>query len=164
MNKARAEVNETRAVSPRLRVGGEYTLSTSILLSWLQGLRKGRIDVHLETVVDAAERLMEMVQQDKLDIAVLYSPLRRKGVRSTLVMHKELVCVSTQAGCRRVETENYVYVDWGPDFAAQHKHALPELEGATTRIGLGPLALRYLVRVGGSGYFRTRAVDVEGWI
>src|SRR5690606_37310464 len=87
-----------------------------------------------------------------------YSPLRRKGVKSTLVMQEELVCVSTQPGCRRVETDSYIYVDWGPDFGAQHKHALPDLDNVSTRIGLGPLALRYLLRVGGTGYFRTRAV------
>lgn len=157
-NKARQDMCETNSLAPRLRLGGEFALSNSILLNWLVGLRRDRTDVHLQTVVESPERLMEMVQLDKLDVAVLYSPLRRKGVKSHLVLQEELICVSTEPGRRLVTAENYVYVDWGPDFAAQHSHALPELSDVATRIGLGPLALRYLVRVGGAGYFRTRAV------
>ncbi len=156
--KARDEVRDATPAPSRIRLGGEFALSTSLFLSWLVKIRSQRADLHLETVVDSVERLMEMVQQGKLDMAVLYSPLRRKGVRSHLVLQEELICVSTERGCRRVTPETYVHVDWGPDFAAQHSHALPELEHVATRIGLGPLALRYLVRVGGAGYFRTRAV------
>ena len=51
-----------------------------------------------------------------------------------------------------------MFVGWGPDFAAQHELAFPGLKDAGLTVGLGPLALRYLLVVGGTGYFRTRAV------
>jgi hypothetical protein len=40
-----------------------------------------------------------------------------------------------------------------------HNIAFPELREAGRFIGLGPLALRYVLEVGGAGYFRTRAVQ-----
>ena len=53
---------------------------------------------------------------------------------------------------------SYVYVDWGPEFAAQHNLTFPERSNPGTYVGLGPLGLQYILKVGGSGYFRTHAV------
>jgi DNA-binding transcriptional LysR family regulator len=49
---------------------------------------------------------------------------------------------------------DYVYVDWGPEFAAQHGLAYPELSNAAVSAGLGPLGREYLLAAGGTGYFR----------
>jgi hypothetical protein len=54
--------------------------------------------------------------------------------------------------------EDYVYVDWGEPFAASHETAFPELANAAVSISLGPLALSYLLAVGGAGYFRSAIV------
>jgi hypothetical protein len=53
---------------------------------------------------------------------------------------------------------DYVFVDWGPEFAAQHHLAFPQLAAAATTVGLGPLGLDYILQVGGAGYFRASAV------
>ena len=53
---------------------------------------------------------------------------------------------------------DYVYVDWGPDFAAQHGLAFPELSNAAVKAGLGPLGREYLLAAGGTGYFRLDVV------
>jgi hypothetical protein len=52
-----------------------------------------------------------------------------------------------------------VFVDWGPEFAAHHNMAFPELSNAGTFIGLGPLGLQYILKAGGSGYFRLKVVQ-----
>ena len=52
----------------------------------------------------------------------------------------------------------YVYVDWGPEFAAQHNLAFPQLAAAVASVGLGPLGLDYILEAGGAGYFRASAV------
>jgi hypothetical protein len=51
-----------------------------------------------------------------------------------------------------------VYVDWGPDFASQHNLTFPERANPGTYVGLGPLGLEYILKAGGSGYFRAHAV------
>ena len=53
---------------------------------------------------------------------------------------------------------DYIYVDWGPEFAAQHNLSYPELSSPGTYVDLGPLGLQYILRAGGSGYFRQQAV------
>lgn len=53
---------------------------------------------------------------------------------------------------------SYIYVDWGEDFRRQHDVALPQYAHASTNFDMGPLALHYLLKMGGCGYFRTRVV------
>ena len=142
-----------------LSLGGELSLWNATLLHWLVALRQSRQGVVLRTQVDAVERLLEQLQIGSLDVAVLYSPHRRPGVDVTPLLEEELVAVSSVAGRRELELHDYVYVDWGPDFRAQHDRALPELRDANTFVALGPLALQYILSVGGTGYFRTRAVQ-----
>lgn len=141
-----------------LTLGGEHSLFSSLLLSWLVLLRTTRPELALSTEVDVPGRLLDRVQTGNIDAAIAYSPHRRPGVTTELVLEEELVAVSTKP-CGGLTPDEYVYVDWGPDFHAQHQARLPELAHAKTSIGLGPLALRYLLQVGGSGYFRTRAVE-----
>src|SRR3546814_12840890 len=69
---------------------------------------------------------------------------------------EKLILVTTDAGGALLP-EQYVYVDWGPAFAANHQAAFPELSSPPVSISLGPLALGYLLSVGGSGYFRVGA-------
>lgn len=141
-----------------LSLGGEFSLWSAVLLNWLVALRQTKPGVVLRSHVDGAAALVDSVQHGRLDIAVVYSPLRRPGVVTTLVLEEELVAVSTDPNCRELHPRDYVYVDWGPDFVSTHDRASPELRDAHTYVGLGPLALRYLLKVGGSGYFRTRAI------
>lgn len=156
--RATQEIGMRHGMQGVLTLGGEHSLWSALLLNWLVTLRTERKNVMLRTHVDSPTRLLDNVQNGSLDIAVLYSPHRRPGISTEPVLEEELVAVSTRP-CSRLSLKDYVYVDWGPDFEAQHNAQLPELHGASTNIGLGPLALHYLLKVGGSGYFRTRAVE-----
>jgi DNA-binding transcriptional LysR family regulator len=142
-----------------LSIGGEFSLWSAMLANWLVALRLSRRGMVLRTRVDTAERLIEQIQNGHLDMGVLYSPHRRPGIETSLLLEEELIAVSTVPESTHLDLSDYVYVDWGPDFRAQHDRMLPELRDANTVIALGPLALRYILRLGGSGYFRTRAVE-----
>lgn len=158
-NDAARHVSDGTNQVTQLSVGGEYTLSTALLLNWLVALRTERPGASIRTVVDSAARLLDSVQSGALDVVTLYSPLRRAKLRTRMVLQEELVCVSTEQNCLGPTVANYIYVDWGPDFTNQHERMFPELSRAALAIGLGPLALRYLLKMGGTGYFRTRAVQ-----
>src|SRR5690606_31953653 len=155
--RAQRALSSPASVEGSLSLGGEFSLWSAVLLNWLVALRQNRPGMILHSHVDSAAGLVDSVQHGRLDIAVLYSPLRRPGVVTSLVFEEELVAVSTDPECRHLRSDDYVYVDWGPDFVAEHDRVAPELRHAHTYVGLGPLALRYLLKVGGSGYFRTRA-------
>jgi LysR family transcriptional regulator, flagellar master operon regulator len=150
------------AVPPGLRavvaVGAELSLWSPFLLDWLVWMRRSTPQVALRTQVGLPAGLMDQVSEGILDIAVLYAPQHRLGLRVELLMKEKLVLVTTAKAKKESAAGDYVYVDWGPDFAAQHNLTFPERANPGTYVGLGPLGLQYILRAGGSGYFRAHAV------
>lgn len=142
-----------------LSLGGEFSLWSALLLNWMVTLRRSRPTVALRTEVDMADRLLDRVQNGSLDIAILYTPQPRPGVKSSMVIEEDLIAVSSSPKTRQIGSDDYVFVDWGPDFTAQHDAHFPGLRDAGLCVRLGPLALRYILLEGGTGYFRSRAVQ-----
>lgn len=155
---ARTDVARRPMRQATLSIGAELSLWSGVLLNWVVTLRADRPAVAIRAEVNPADRLLERIQNGTLDMAVLYSGQCRPGVASTLVLEEHLVAVSTRPKVQ-LDVDDYIYVDWGPEFRAQHDQALPELSDAGLVVDLGPLALRYLIKLGGCGYFRTRAVE-----
>lgn len=156
--RARADVARRPVRQASLAIGAEMSLWSGVLLNWVVTLRSDRPSVGIRAEVNPGDRLLEQIQNGTLDMAVLYSGQRRPGVDNTIVLQEQLVAVSDRANAR-LDVDSYIYVDWGPEFRAQHDQALPELHDAPLMVDLGPLALRYLIKLGGCGYFRTRAVE-----
>jgi len=102
--------------------------------------------------------LLDKVAAGVLDVAIVYAPQQRPGLRVELLIEEKLVMVTTQKLPRLPEAADYVYVDWGPEFATQHGLAYPELSNAAVIAGLGPLGREYLLAAGGTGYFRLDVV------
>ena len=50
--------------------------------------------------------------------------------------------------------EDDVFVDWGAEFRSNHHAAFQNAPSPVISINHGPLALDYILAVGGSGYFR----------
>ena len=141
-----------------LTIGGEVSLWHPWLIEWLHWMRRSAPDVALRVQVDVPDSLTDQVSTGALDVAVMYAPQYRPGARVELLLEEKLVLVSTEAEARAVEPESYVYVDWGPDFAHHHELSFPDDRNPGLFVGLGPLALTYILEAGGSGYFRQRAV------
>ncbi|WP_420560546.1 LysR family transcriptional regulator [Tepidicaulis sp.] len=111
-----------------LSLGGEFSLWNSLLLNWLVWLRRDRATVALRSHVEAPDRLMDRLQSSALDIAVLYAPYHRPDVEIAPLLNEELIAVTTNLNDRALSDSNYVYVDWGPDFANHHDTAFPGLK------------------------------------
>jgi DNA-binding transcriptional LysR family regulator len=132
-------------------LGAELSLWNPLLRHWLLWMRRECADLAVSAQISTSERLMEQVQDGTLDAAVLYGAPRRPGVVAELLFEEKLVLVRTSV-CS--ETDEYVRVDWGAEFAASHQVAFPDQPNAVVSISHGPLALDYLLAVGGTGYFR----------
>ncbi|HKU99393.1 MAG TPA: LysR family transcriptional regulator [Vineibacter sp.] len=138
-------------------VGGELSLWDPLLADWLIWMRRECPDIALRAEVDVPERLLDRVHEGSLDLAVLYSPPSRSDLVVELLAEETLVMVTT-AKDGGWQPDDYVLVDWGAAFMASHRTAYPELANPPISITLGPLALTYLLTVGGAGYFRAGAV------
>jgi hypothetical protein len=79
-------------------------------------------------------------------------------LRIELLIEEKLVLVTTSRRGQAQRATDYVFVDWGPEFAARHNQSFPEFSNAATFVGLGPLGLQYILEAGGSGYFRMNVV------
>jgi DNA-binding transcriptional LysR family regulator len=141
-----------------LTVGCELSLWDPLLLDWLLWMRTEAPEIALRTEVGFPGDLVERVAAGTLDVAVVYSPPLRPGLRIELLIEEKLVLATTETGPGTPDPANYVYVDWGPDFARQHALAFPGLGNAAVSAGLGPLGREYVLAAGGSGYFRLAVV------
>jgi DNA-binding transcriptional LysR family regulator len=140
-------------------VGGELSLWDPLLLDWLLWMRHAAPQLALRAEVGLPESLIEQVTEGILDIAVVYAPHQRPGLKIELLIEEKLVLVTTARRGQPQRAADYVFVDWGPEFAARHNLAFPELSNAGTFVGLGPLGLQYILEAGGSGYFRMNVVQ-----
>ena len=139
-------------------VASEPSLWDPLLLDWLLWMRHAAPQLALRAEVGFAESLLDQVAEGTLDIAVVYAPHQRPGLKIELLIEEKLVLVTTSRRGQAQRPTDYVFVDWGPEFAAQHNLAFPELSNAGIFIGMGPLGREYLLEAGGYGYFRLNVI------
>ncbi|MCC7273706.1 MAG: LysR family transcriptional regulator [Alphaproteobacteria bacterium] len=138
-------------------VGGEPSLWSPLLADLLIWMRRECPEIAFRAEVDTPGRLLRSVRDGSLDLAVLYGPPPQPDLAVELLAEERLVMVTTHA-TGALDPDAYVHVDWGPAFTASQRAAFPDLANPAVSISLGPLALAYLLAVGGTGYFRSKAV------
>jgi LysR family transcriptional regulator, flagellar master operon regulator len=138
-----------------LTVGSEVSLWQPLLLDWVLWMRQSLRDVALRVHVDVPQDLINQVAGGLVDVAIMYAPQHRPGLKIDLLMEEELVLATTEPASGN--ELDYVHVDWGPDFTLHHSVSFPDATPALFT-NLGPLALSYVLSAGGSGYFRMQAI------
>ena len=141
-----------------LTVGSEVSLWQPLLLDWVRWMRKSLPDIALRVHVDVPQDLINQVASGMVDVAIMYAPQHRPGLKIDLLTEEKLVLVTTDPEARFLGGSEYVYTDWGPDFVLHHDTSLPDV-APDLSFDLGPLALSYLLSAGGSGYARMSAVQ-----
>lgn len=140
-------------------VGGELSLWNPLMLDWLIWMKKAKPEIAIHAHVGVPEQLIDQLRTGVLDIAVLYAPKLLPGFKVELLQEEQLLLVRTRGSENEsIDSDDYVYVDWGPLFATQHEASSTAVGETGLLIGLGPLALSYILRAGGMGYFRRSSV------
>ena len=155
-DRARHQVAMPAGRQNAVTVGGEHSLWNPLLLDWLIWMRGECPDVAIRTQIDVADRLIDQVQDGTVDLAVVYAPPHRTGMIAELLLEETLVGVSSTPD--REDPDDDVYVDWGAEFGSSYHAAFPDAPSPVLSVNHGPLALDYVLAVGGSGYFRMEAV------
>jgi LysR family transcriptional regulator, flagellar master operon regulator len=153
--RARHQVAIPKGHRAVLAVGIELSMWDPLLVKWLVWMKRKAPDIALRTQVEVPDGLMRRIADGVLDIAIMYRPQNLAGLTIEKLFEEKLILVSTERARRRIDP-GYVYVDWGPEFAAYHGTRFPSLANPGVFVGLGPLGLGYILEVGGSGYFRQR--------
>jgi DNA-binding transcriptional LysR family regulator len=153
--QARDEVGLPPRYRAGLRVGGRIALWEGFLPQWVGWMRQRAPDVAIRSEIGFEEDLMRRLIEGTLDIGLMYTPSHSPGLIVEPLFEDELVLVST----RPEETgpgEDYVYIEWGPGFYAQHAQSYPELERAPLVANIGWLGVQLLLNNGGSCFLPER--------
>jgi len=141
-----------------LTVGSEVSLAQPLLLNWVQWIRESLTDIALRVCVDVPKDLIKQVASGEVDLAIMYAPQHLPGLKIDLLLEEELVFVTTDPETRFPDGPDYIYMDWGPEFTLQHEMNFPDVT-PDIHMDLGPLALNYILSVGGAGYFRLSSIQ-----
>lgn len=136
-----------------IMLGAQLSLWNPLITAWMCLMRRERAHYALHVQIAGAEELMDQVQAGSLDAAVLYAAPRRVGVAAELLFEEKLVLVRTPPPAHP-DPVNPIWIDWGPEFAERNFAAFPDASNPTISVNHGPLALDYILAMGGSGYFR----------
>ncbi len=158
VEQARQDVGIPMAYRAVLAVGGRFGLWENLLLRWLPLMQEEAPDVALRAEIGLEDDLMPRLIEGRIDIAVMYTPQSRPGLKVDLLIEERLVFVSTSPTSDPKPGKGYVYVDWGPEFFARHSASFPEYVSPGLMANISWLGLQHILENGGSGYFPIRLV------
>lgn len=155
---ARLEISLPAGYETSLTVGGQYSLWDGYLLDWLARMRTGTPEVAIRAEMGLSETLMHGLIDGTIDLGVMYTPQSRPGFEVELLFEDDLILVATEPDPSQAPARNYVLIDWGPEFRADHALNFPEISVPGTYLRLGSLSLQYLLQTNASGYVPRRLV------
>ena len=156
VERARHDVGVPRGFRGALTVGGRFGLWEQLLLRWLPVMRATAPDISVRAEIGLEPELMQGLVEGRLDIGVMYTPQSRPGLKVELLFEEQLVLVTTDASGAAEPGPGYVYVDWGPEFYAEHSARFSDYIGPAVTANIGWLGLHSILANGGSGYFPQR--------
>jgi DNA-binding transcriptional LysR family regulator len=139
-------------------LGSAVSLWDQLELEWGGWMRRQAPDVALHVVADYSPSLMRQLADGAMDIGVMYEPRQVSGLVIEDLLVDEFFLLTTVGDCT-VDDEawrpGYAYVDWGDAFRQKHDDAFPDLVADVT-VGLGSIALGYILKFGGSAFLPLR--------
>lgn len=156
--QARDEVGLPGRFRATLRIGARIALWEGFLPQWVGWLRRTATDVALRCEIGFEEDLMRRLVEGTLDIGLMYTPTHSPGLTVEQLFEEQLVLVSSRPD-ERGPGEDYVYVEWGPGFYAQHAQSYPELERPAQVVNIGWLGVQLILTNGGSCFLPLRMAE-----
>lgn len=153
--QARDEVGLPQRYRASIRIGGRIALWEGFLPQWVGWMRSRATDVVIRSEIGFEEDLMRRLIEGTLDIGLMYTPSHSPGLVVEHLFDERLVLVST----RPHDTgpgEDYIYIEWGPGFYAQHAQSYPELERPPQVANIGWLGIQLALTNGGSCFLPLR--------
>lgn len=162
--QARQEVGLPDSFVARINIGAQISHWDDVMVDWMCWLRETHPELAVRAEIGSNESLMRQMVDGLLDFAVIYTPQVSPGLRTEKLFDEQITLVSTQRPSRHGKntaeawTDNYVFVDWGSEYRTEHALSWPDLATPGIHFGIGTVALAFIIRNGGSGYFPLRMV------
>lgn len=159
--EAKYQVGVPDTFESALIIGSQYSLWPKLSLRWLRLLERVMPDVALRAEMGMPDRLLRMMLDGLVDIAVMYTPQLRPGLNVEVLMEDTLVLASTSPDYSADLKDDYIFIDWGPEFAQAHKTHFPDFRASHVTLSLGTLSARYVIEHNRAAYFPARFIEDE---
>jgi DNA-binding transcriptional LysR family regulator len=157
-NRAEKDVALARRHRASISLGSAVSLWDQLVLEWGSWMRREAPDVALQVVADYSPGLMRQLADGAMDIGVMYEPRQMSGLVIEDLLVEDFFLLTTVGECAVDDDawrHGYAFVDWGDAFKQKHDDAFPDLV-ADISVGLGSIALSYILRFGGSAFLPLR--------
>lgn len=121
-------------------------------------MRRLAPDVAIRSEIGFEEDLMRHLIEGILDIGLMYTPSHSPGLIVEHLFDEVLVLVSSRPDDVK-PGKDYIYVEWGPGFYAQHAQSYPDLDRPPQRVNIGWLGVQLILHNGGSCFLPARMAE-----
>jgi DNA-binding transcriptional LysR family regulator len=153
--QARHDVGLPSRYRATIRIGGRIALWEGFLPQWVGWMRRVAKDIAIRSEIGFEEDLMRSLIEGMLDVGLMYTPSHSPGLIVEHLFDETLVLVSSRRDAVK-PGEDYIYVDWGPGFYAQHAQSYPDLERPPQTVNIGWLGVQLILSNGGSCFLPAR--------
>ncbi len=151
------EIGLSEAHRDHLAVAAHLPLWDGFLMHWVAWMRQHIPDIAVSASSGTTPMLAQRMAEGTLDLAVMYRPSHPPGFATEPLFDEVFVQVASGRSGRSGR-DDYVFIDWGPEFQTDHAAAFPELSKPGLNLDLGTLGIDYLLHARGSAYFPLRVV------
>lgn len=158
LDQAKHEVGLPSRYRASITIGARIALWEVFLPLWVGNMRKNSSDISIRSEIGFEEELMRRVIEGTMDVALMYTPQQSPGIHVQHLFDETLVLLTTDPK-KPWPDENYIYVDWGPAFYAQHSSNYPDLERPAQVVNIGWLGIQLIISNGGSCFVPVRMAE-----
>lgn len=153
-SRARQEVALKLEQKHQMNIGTTAGLWNFVFQDRLSAIHQSMPDVALRAEAYVSDDLLRLVQDNVLDVVVLYEPTKVPTLRAVPLGKLELVLASSELGItpKIAIQSNYVYVDWGTTFGLFHAKKFDDAPPATLHTNMATIAESFIVDNQGSAY------------
>ncbi len=160
-NRARQDAALGDEDTVSLAIGASYSLWDILLQDWTHTLYREMPRVALQAEAHGPEVLVRRLHDRALDVAFMFEPPQMAELEAREIALIKLIMVADrpQLAAREAVGRGYVMADWGTSFAIAHARHFPDMPPPAVRMGLGRMALAFLLSNGGATYLAEQMVS-----
>jgi DNA-binding transcriptional LysR family regulator len=158
LEQARHDIGLPSRYRASITVGARIALWEELLPRWVGALRKQAPDISIRSEIGFEEDLMRGLIEGRMDVGLMYTPQHNPGLQIEHLFDETLVLMTTDP-TKPWPNEDYIYVEWGPAFYAQHTSSYPDLERPPQVVNIGWLGVQLILSNGGSCFLPIRMAE-----
>lgn len=158
LDQARHDVGLPSRYRASITIGARIALWEVFLPRWVGEMRRTNPDTSIRSEIGFEDELMRRVIEGTMDVALMYTPQHSPGIHVQHLFDETLVLLTTDPK-KPWPDENYIYVDWGPAFYAQHSSNYPDMERPPQVVNIGWLGVQIIMSNGGSCFVPVRMAE-----